>query len=241
MEQQKIGSFIATCRKEKQLTQKELANQLGVSDKSVSKWERGICLPDASLYLELCKILDISMNELFAGERIETSNLIKQSEENILNIVTTETKRKNKLKKTICLLSIFIFLLIGMLFYGYHYLSSQFTVAKTYEYNWNLQLPTDFKELYHTSSGPSFHGDGERYTIFSGNSFFLSFQTEKNKNLEQELTNLYQTLQIPTSNQMDFSHSYSWKKMTQPQDDRNYMYCIYDFETQQYYFFEFFF
>ena len=59
----KIGKYIAFKRKEQGLTQKQLAEKLNMSDKSVSKWERGICLPDVSVYLELCKILDISINE----------------------------------------------------------------------------------------------------------------------------------------------------------------------------------
>ena len=69
MDKIKIGKFISTCRKEKQITQEQLAELLHVTDKSVSKWENGICLPDASLYEPLCKSLDISINELFAGER----------------------------------------------------------------------------------------------------------------------------------------------------------------------------
>ena len=65
----KIGKYIAFKRKEQGLTQKQLAEKLNMSDKSVSKWERGICLPDVSVYLELCKILDISINEFLAGEK----------------------------------------------------------------------------------------------------------------------------------------------------------------------------
>ena len=68
MDQKKIGLFIATCRKKKGLTQKQLAEKLSVTDKSVSKWERGIHLPDASLYIPLCEILGITINEFFLGE-----------------------------------------------------------------------------------------------------------------------------------------------------------------------------
>ena len=66
-------------KKEKKLgmTQKQLAEKLGKSDKSVSKWERGICLPDVSVYLELCEILGISLNEFLAGEDIEVTNVEK--------------------------------------------------------------------------------------------------------------------------------------------------------------------
>ena len=73
----KIGKYIAEKRKALGLTQKQLAEQLGMSDKSVSKWERGICLPDVSVYMELCGILGISMNEFLAGEDISEENIVK--------------------------------------------------------------------------------------------------------------------------------------------------------------------
>jgi len=72
MNQEKIGKFISECRKEKQITQQQLAVQLGVTGKSVSKWETGRCLPDASKYEQLCEILGITVNELFSGEKLRT-------------------------------------------------------------------------------------------------------------------------------------------------------------------------
>ena len=78
----KIGKYIAFKRKEQGLTQKQLAEKLNMSDKSVSKWERGICLPDVSVYLELCKILDISINEFLAGEDIPKETIEQKAEEN---------------------------------------------------------------------------------------------------------------------------------------------------------------
>ena len=79
MNQGKIGKFISDCRKEKQLTQEQLAVQLGVTSKSISKWENGNCLPDASKYKSLCEILGITVNDLFSGERLssETENEAK--------------------------------------------------------------------------------------------------------------------------------------------------------------------
>ena len=79
MNQGKIGKFISDCRKEKQLTQEQLAVQLGVTSKSISKWETGNCLPDASKYKSLCEILGITINELFSGEKLssETENEVK--------------------------------------------------------------------------------------------------------------------------------------------------------------------
>ena len=79
MNQEKIGKFISECRKEKKITQEQLAEQLGVTSKSISKWETGNCLPDASKYKPLCEILDITVNELFSGGRLssETENEAK--------------------------------------------------------------------------------------------------------------------------------------------------------------------
>ena len=94
----KIGKFIAELRKEKGLTQKELGEYLDVSDKTVSKWERGINLPDPALYFPLCDRLEISINELFAGEKIEEDKMIEKSEENIMNIMNEQTKKQKRLE-----------------------------------------------------------------------------------------------------------------------------------------------
>ena len=84
MNQKKIGAFIAGCRRRKKLTQSELAEKLGVTDRSVSNWENGVCLPDASLYRSLCDILHISINELFAGEFLCDENYKNVADENLL-------------------------------------------------------------------------------------------------------------------------------------------------------------
>ena len=70
MDKKKIGKFIAVCRQAKGLTQFQLAEQLGVSDRAVSKWETGNSLPDNELALNLCKVLNINVSDLFAGERV---------------------------------------------------------------------------------------------------------------------------------------------------------------------------
>lgn len=100
MDLKKIGIYIAGKRKEAGMTQKQLAGKLGMSDKSVSKWERGICLPDVSVYMELCDILGISINEFLAGEDIAAENVVRQSEENLI-VVTRDGDRKQKSLKSI--------------------------------------------------------------------------------------------------------------------------------------------
>lgn len=70
MNQEKIGKFIMECRKEHKLTQEQLAYKLGVSNRSISNWENGVCLPDSSLYKPLCDILEITLNEFFEGQKL---------------------------------------------------------------------------------------------------------------------------------------------------------------------------
>ena len=112
----KIGKYIAGKRKARGMTQKQLAEKLNMSDKSVSKWERGICLPDVSVYMELCEILGISINEFLAGEDIDAENVEKKSEDNIIQ-VTKDSKKKQKNLKSI-LAVVTTFAVIMVLFLG---------------------------------------------------------------------------------------------------------------------------
>ena len=100
----KIGKYIAGKRKDLGMTQKQLAEKLGMSDKSVSKWERGVCLPDVSVYSELCQILGISINEFLAGEDIVRENIAKKSEENIIGLATDSKQKQKRLKYIIDIL-----------------------------------------------------------------------------------------------------------------------------------------
>lgn len=97
MNQEKIGKFIQKCRKDKKLTQEQLAERLGITDRAVSKWERGINLPDASLMVELSAILEISVNELLTGEIIKRENYMKKAEENLMNFKRREEELSQKL------------------------------------------------------------------------------------------------------------------------------------------------
>lgn len=113
MDQEKIGKFITKCRQEKKITQEELANKIGVTDKAISKWENGRCLPDVSLFKPLCKELNISINELLNGEKT-----LKNNEEGYINYIDhTNKENKNKITKII-LMFIFIitFILLSIYF-----------------------------------------------------------------------------------------------------------------------------
>lgn len=96
MEQKKIGGFIAQQRKEKQLTQKQLGEILGISDKTVSKWETGHGLPDISMIMPLCDILDINVNELLSGEHLTQDTYPEKAEENIMNLMKDSEEQKRR-------------------------------------------------------------------------------------------------------------------------------------------------
>ncbi|MEG0368154.1 MAG: helix-turn-helix transcriptional regulator, partial [Coprobacillus sp.] len=87
------GKFIAESRKNKNMTQEELAQHLNVSNKSVSRWETGKNMPDVSIMQDLCNVLDISLNELFVGNRLAESEVLSQSEKNILDILNVDKSK----------------------------------------------------------------------------------------------------------------------------------------------------
>ena len=91
MNQEKIGKFISEKRKEKNLTQAQIAEKIGVSVNAVSKWERGLNLPDASIMLELCDLLDITVNELLSGEKLTPE---EQKHKSDINAISKKTKKK---------------------------------------------------------------------------------------------------------------------------------------------------
>lgn len=104
MDTQKIGEFIAEARKKKKMTQIELGEHLNVTDKAVSKWECGKCLPDSSLFEEISETLDVSMNELLRGEYIEQENAEVASNKNIISLLDEiqKLKRNESLMGALC-------------------------------------------------------------------------------------------------------------------------------------------
>lgn len=111
----KIGKYIAGKRKALGMTQKQLAEKLNMSDKSVSKWERGICLPDVSVYMELCEILGISINEFLAGEDIDAENVEKKSEYNIIQVTKDSKKKQKNLKSILAVVTTFAVIMVLVL------------------------------------------------------------------------------------------------------------------------------
>lgn len=111
MNQEKIGNYIKLKRKNKKITQEQLSEKLGVSNKAVSNWENGKNMPDLSLFKPLCEILDISINELISGEDLKKEEYINTLEENIINVIN-DTNKKRKRLLLIPLTSIILFIAI---------------------------------------------------------------------------------------------------------------------------------
>lgn len=141
MNQEKIGKFILECRKERKITQSELAEKLGVTDKSVSNWENGRNLPDASLYEPLCDVLGISINELISGRKLNENEYQKKLEENIMLLNENTKKNINKIKRILLMLILSIFMiaiLIGILLYVKDKYDYQLTELSIDEVNYEV-------------------------------------------------------------------------------------------------------
>lgn len=114
MNQEKVGKFIAECRKKKNMTQQQLAEKLGVSDRTVGNWENGRNMPDLSLFKSLCNELDITINNLMSGEMIDKEKYQKKFEENIVNTIDYSTKKLNRYREVISLILIIFGLFISI-------------------------------------------------------------------------------------------------------------------------------
>ena len=122
MNQEKIGKFIAVCRKECGYTQASLAEKLGITDRAVSKWETGKSMPDASIMLELCELLKINVNELLTGEHIAMENYKEKAEENLIEMQDKKVKAQKSLLRTeLVWLAIAVILFPAHLAINYYY------------------------------------------------------------------------------------------------------------------------
>lgn len=119
MNQERIGKFIQECRKSKNMTQTELAEKFGITDRAVSKWERGLSLPDASIMIELCNYLDISVNELLSGEKIMENEYKIKAEEKLLDMA----RKKEEADRQLLSLEILIGFLVSIILFSFIMLS----------------------------------------------------------------------------------------------------------------------
>lgn len=129
MDQIKIGRFIKQKRKEKGMTQSKLAEKLGVTDRAISKWENGNCMPDSGIIADLCKILNVTINDLFSGEIVDMKDNEKKLEENLLEI----TKLKQDREKQLMNLEIFIGILATMVFLICAFVASFVNIENIYK------------------------------------------------------------------------------------------------------------
>lgn len=133
MDQEKIGRFIAKCRKEKNLTQEQFAEKLGVTNKSISRWENGRTMPDLSLFIPISEILECSVNDLMSGEKLEKENYQEHFEKNIVNSITNINKKRRLLCSIIVimigLLSIFV---LGSIVFNNIYFSLPYSKDNMY-------------------------------------------------------------------------------------------------------------
>lgn len=113
MDQVKIGKFIAECRKTQNLTQMQLAEKLGLTDRAVSKWETGKAMPDSAIMLDLCHILEITVNDLLNGEVVVMENYNKEMENKLIELV----KEKQQADKRLLSLEIFIGVLFSVVMF----------------------------------------------------------------------------------------------------------------------------
>ena len=122
MNQEKIGKYISEKRKEKKLTQEELAERLGVSDRAVSNWENGKNMPDLALFKPLCKELGITINDLMSGENVNDNKYIESLEENIVDMVSDlGKKKKRKIRRLIIIFVLILAIIIFIPFINYYY------------------------------------------------------------------------------------------------------------------------
>lgn len=122
MNQEKIGKFIAKCRKEKKLTQEQLAEKLGVTSKSISRWENGNTMPDLALFNPLCEMLQITVNDLMSGEFVDNNNSVNTLGENLINMVSElEIKKKKRTRIVFLVLVLISVIFVSVLcFYNYY-------------------------------------------------------------------------------------------------------------------------
>lgn len=195
MNNQKIGDFIKELRKEKGLTQKDLASKLNITDRAVSKWERGLNCPDISLLDELAQILDVSVIEILKGRKLNNNETIN-NKELLETIDFANNNLKNKIKKSIDFISITIvgFIALLLLFYnikGFYYShkiykqnpDDNFEVAGEYA-NKNIKIILKNIDLIENNQG--IYNDSEYKLILE---FVNDIKNLTNKDVEKELLN----------------------------------------------------
>jgi len=191
MNNQNIGDFIKELRKEKGLTQKALADKLNITDRAVSKWERGLSCPDISILDDLSKILDVSIIEILKGKKLDEDTIIN-NQDLIESMVFTDKKFKNKMKKIVDMVGFFIisFVVILLLFYNvksFYYAHKVYKVDnKAAITNVNSKLNDINENIILIENNQGIYTDEEYELILE---FINDFKYLSNKSIEKELLN----------------------------------------------------
>lgn len=245
MDNQKIGQFIAHQRKAQGLTQLQLAEQLHVTNKAVSKWENGRCLPDSALFTPLCGALGITLNELLAGEKISKEEREQYFEQNVQALGAEFRKISRRRSITIAFLAASLAILLGLIA-SIGLLASllyrpDFSTIDSLNTQWHLNLTTQLKKEYYYREG---FEDSTALYVFSDpegtiHEQFLS--GIKNEKFEEEISQELHSMAVSgvdTAYFPDFSHSY-WSEYRTVGDafpDR--LYCLYDTQLKKLYLIE---
>lgn len=175
MNQEKIGKFITKCRKEKKLTQEQLAEKLGVTSKSISRWENGKTMPDVSLFKPLCDELDIAINDLLSGEVVEKNVYQKKLEENMFSVISNVNTKISYVKKTIIILvSIISLIFLTLIIIGNYKVVLNYNANKMYVEEKDETLIFTTKDLCTVYSG-----NINQYSILDENNNEIIFLTSK--------------------------------------------------------------
>ena len=175
MNNKKIGDFIRKRRKDKNLTQMELAERLNVSNRTISKWENGNCLPDYSIFNDLCNELDISINELFQGEELSKEDYQKKLEERFILIDKSKIKKKRIKRIIFVIITLIIIYLLYKFFILYYFvirLSNDYQ-KNIFPYNHNI---SELKIINNKMDNTSINND---ISIYIPNKYELITDTKK--------------------------------------------------------------
>lgn len=191
MDQEKIGKFILELRKEKKMTQQELALKIGVTDRAISKWENGRGMPDLSLMKPLCDELGISINELISGEKINKKEYQDRFEENIFNTINYSQKqiKKTRNKYVIIIGVIFLFLIVLATLFGIdinRMKNNEPVVFSTWGFDYFPPVNLDEEKIinsienYVVANGDEYRKDADSKTFASMRVFLIDEKKENN-------------------------------------------------------------
>lgn len=203
MNQEKVGKFIAECRKEKNITQVQLATKLGVSDRAVSKWETGKSMPDLSLLIPLSEILEISVNDLLNGEITYKEEYQKSFENNVIEIIS-KVDNKKKINNFLSYFFVIVSLLVAFSSFFYSIYTG---LEVKQDYNKNIML---IQELTDGNLNFKASQSGTLYSIVAQvaeeNIIFINYESSLRDILEKKYKNIY--------NNFNYNHGINLEDLT---------------------------